>query len=450
MNKKAPDYTANLERDRRIERGRVSDLQMVFLLVTSVLLTALLFLPSIEAQRAHEDSWLTPGLAIVPGMFVGLVVSGLFNVFGPIGFIRQSETALGAIVGKIIGMFYVWFFVYIAVLVARQIAEFMVTLFMPQTPLMAFLITSLLTATYIARLGLEPICRITWFLPMFIFFIYLLILAASPEMDIQRIRPILANGLGPLLVSTVPASAFRGELILAAFLLPYMTKPENSGRSVHISNIILTVVLVSTGLATVAVLGGEFPGHVPFPFFSVVRLISIGRFLNRLDVVLMSLWLGGTFIKLAVYLYVASLSLAQVGNFSGYRPLVLPMAALIVGLSNLSFNTGIDLGKALAELFPRMAMWTEYAIPGLVLLVGWLRRGTIMPQTMPQTRPSRKTRYRGRLKSAPLTRRTLKGRQRKSAHATQGDPGSRAGEGSRREHRPAPPKTRKKPGGNPG
>ncbi|HHY38309.1 MAG TPA: endospore germination permease, partial [Clostridia bacterium] len=362
MSRRTPNYTLKLERDRRVEGGRISDVQMVFLLVTSVLMTALLFLPSIAAQQAHEDSWLTPGLAIVPGMFIGLVVSGLFAVFGPIGFIRQSETAFGAIVGKTIGMFYVWFFVYIAVLVVRQIAEFMVTLFMPDTPLIAFLITSLLVATYMARLGLEPISRVTWFLPMFVFFIYLLILAASPEMDIQRIRPILANGLRPLLISVIPASAFRGELIVAAFLLPYMTKPENGGRSVHISNITLAVVLVSTSLATVAVLGGELPGHVPFPFFSVVRLISIGRFLNRLDLVLMSLWLGGTFIKLAVYLYVATLSLAQVGNFNEYRPLVLPMAALIVGLSNLSFNTGIDLGKALAELFPRMAMWAEYAI----------------------------------------------------------------------------------------
>src|SRR5690606_41501959 len=65
------------------------------------------------------------------------------------------------------------------------------------------------------------------------------------------------------------------------------------------------------------------------PIFRVSRVGSFGAVLARLDPLVMGFWVAGSCFKLAVTLYAAVITFAHIFGLRDWRPLVLPLAALM-------------------------------------------------------------------------------------------------------------------------
>lgn len=79
--------------------------------------------------------------------------------------------------------------------------------------------------------------------------------------------------------------------------------------------------------------GVEEGKTLTFPFFSVVKIIDIGEFLERIEAFHMAIWILGGIIKVAFYYYLAVLGISQLLNLQDYKPIVLPFSTVIVPLS---------------------------------------------------------------------------------------------------------------------
>lgn len=353
-----------------LEKGKVSSRQGILLLpFTFVVSTAVLIAPAITAKAAGRDGWISILLVgTVYGLLTAFVIIKLWQRFPDKTIIEYSQIIAGPF-GKIIGAMYVIWFIHINSVVVREFGDFILTSFMPETPLIAFIVILLFLGSWAAKSGLEVICRANEFIfPLFALSVVGISIFALQEAEFSYLLPIMENGIKPILRGSWAPMAWRGEIIVASMLLPYINNPDKAGKHLVYSVILIGVVLTMATVFTTVVLG-ELTQYLTFPFFELARCITIGRFIERMEALVLVMWVAGVTIKVATFFYVTSLGLGQLFGLSDYRSVVLPIG-LILGVWSLElFENSILSIQWLAEIFPLYAFVFELGIPSALLII---------------------------------------------------------------------------------
>lgn len=358
-----------------LEKGKISNMQASILLVSGVLPTALITLPAITCEAAGPDAWLSVFFASLVGMCVILVAVSLGLRFPGRTIIEYSETIAGRFLGKIIGLIFIWFFLHMSAVIVREFAEFIITVSMPETPLIVFVITILFTAAVAVRSGLEVIARTNdmFFTIITISFITLVVLATK-DLDLSVLTPVLAKGLIPPLRGAVPTAGWIGETITIAFLLPYMNRPEKGARAGIAAVIIISVFLTIADIVAMATFGHAQTPRLMFPTFMVARYISIAGLIERMESLIALIWIGGVFVKISLYYYVAVLATAQWAGLADYRPITFPIGTIIGALSILLFANIPELITFLSKVWGPYSVPIELGLPLILLTAAWIRK----------------------------------------------------------------------------
>ncbi|KJS00997.1 MAG: hypothetical protein VR68_05965 [Peptococcaceae bacterium BRH_c4a] len=356
-----------------MEPGKISCSQLFYMIINLVTATAIVFLPGLTAVEAGRDSWIAPLLATFPGIYLALIIATLGKRFPGQTLIQYLQSILGAWPGKIFGVFYIFFFLHTNGVIVREFGELMVGLIMPRTPLIVFHAILLFLCAWAIRGGLEIPARIIEFtLPAIIIVFMIMLLLTAQEMDIKNLLPVLENGIKPVIRSSLDPIGWRGEIILLAMFLPFLERPGEGGRCAIWAVIVIGIILSFDAMINTAVLGTAV-SHLTFPTFSLVRMVSVGNFLERIESVMVAIWIIGLFGKITWFYYAVVLGSAQLLNLKDYRPLVLPLGVLLAALSIRVAGNVPEVAGYIIEGFPPFAFLFEYIIPTVLLAVAWAR-----------------------------------------------------------------------------
>lgn len=356
-----------------LDGGFIRSRQVFTLLITTVLATNILFLPAIAAAEAKQDAWLTPVLATVSGLAVIFVVTELGRLFPDRNLAGYGEAILGPYLGRLLALAYFLYLLTINAIILREMAEFLIAVFMPETPLVVFVALGAVAAAYAARGGIEVVARVNEFIfPMFLGALLLIFILALPDARPARLLPFLENGIGPVLVGSLTPSAWRSETFTLAFYLPLVSDRERARSAGLAAVVFMSILLTADALLNVMVLGSS-TARLLFPTFEVARLINIANFLNRIDPVFMALWITSVTVKIAIFHYVTVITAAQASGLREYRPLVFPAAFLLVALSVIVFSNVQELVAFVSKTFPILGNLFQILIPTLLLIVALIR-----------------------------------------------------------------------------
>lgn len=354
---------------------KISSTQLMFLLVTLVTATAWLFVPAITTKAAAQDGWLS---VLVPatlfGIAVVLVCVALGRRFPGRTVIEYSGDIVGKFSGKIIGLAYIFFFLHLNGIIIREFGDFVVTAFMPETPLLVFNAVIVLLAAYAVRAGLEVICRANQFVfPLAVLSLFALVGMVAAEMHPDNLMPILEKGLGPVLKGALAPASWRGEVMVLLMFLPYLNKPREARKAGLLAVVFIGFLLALDTAAMIAVFGAEMPGHMTFPTLYLARYVSIAQFIERVEAIVMILWVTGIMIKVACFYHAGVLATAQWCGVKDYRPLVFPLGIIQLVWSVTLFENARELVDYLAN--SPLYMYTfELGIPLLLLSVALIRK----------------------------------------------------------------------------
>lgn len=92
-----------------LEKGKISALQMEFIMVPTIIATGLLSIPSIAGKFARHDMWMTPIIGSVIGFLTVYIAWKLHQLFPKLTPIQYSEKILGKLVGKLVSGIFVLF-----------------------------------------------------------------------------------------------------------------------------------------------------------------------------------------------------------------------------------------------------------------------------------------------------------------------------------------------------
>lgn len=356
-----------------LEDGRISSRQAVLLIVSTILPTSIMFLPAMIYKVAAQDSWMSVILITAVGMAAGAVIAVLGARFPDKTIVQYGGLVAGRILGWAIGLLYAAFFLFINTFIIREFSEMMVTMFLPETPLLVFSVGLVMVSAYAVRCGLEVLARANEIaVPVILGLLLLIVALISPEMQFKHFTPALEKGLLPVLKGAYPIAVFFTETMVMLMFIPYMNSPRKAGVTIFRGVAIIGLFQLMAVAASIAVLGAR-TARTQFPTLTLARQVSIAELIERVEPFIMLIWVFGGVMKVGVFYYCCVLATAQWLNLKEYKALVLPAGVLLTALSVLLWDNVFELTRQIAEVIPPYFLSIEVGLPLVLLAVARLR-----------------------------------------------------------------------------
>lgn len=364
-----------------MDNQRVPFFEVILLAITVVISTAVLFLPYLTARAAGQDAWLSVllagGIAIIPAWCVGVVMAR----FPHKSIIEALPTLLGNVLGKALGFGLLAVFFLAALLVVWQLEEFIIGTLMPETPGIAIRITFVLAVVYTVLHGAVPLLRTNVYIMLVgIFVVGLVIGLPMARMNPGYLLPVLEQGPNPMLEGA--ALLFGWICQVPVVIMMFHRFVENKFlKGAGVKSIkgvmVVTLALLVGALGTIATFGPRQTASSYYPSFAVASIISVGAFLEHIEVTFVGVWIAAMFVAGAFYIMSFADGTADLLGVKRSPWLYGLIIAALLGWP-LVIDANIDvLIKYLSNWFP----WAMTAAGGTLPLLLLFRVLTLPPPT---------------------------------------------------------------------
>ncbi|SDZ58043.1 spore germination protein KB [Evansella caseinilytica] len=360
-----------------IEKGRISSLQLAIIMYPTIIATAILIVPAVTATSAGRDMWLSPLWGTVTG-FLSIFLAIKLNQYYPDkSIVEYSSDIIGKFFGKLVGLGYLFFLFHISGVIIREYADFVVGLFIAQTPMPVVIAGMIAVAAFAVRAGVEVIARSSeLFIPIVIFIIFFILVLLIPEMDFLKIQPLFDGGIWPSIKGSATIQAWYSEFFLITFFLPFLSDKKRAVKWNVICLILIAVSLSFTNLATY-LLFGALTEELSYPLISATRYISVADFFENIESVVMALWVAGAYVKITAFYYTFVIGTAQWLKLPNYRPLVFPIGIILVISGLWAAQSFTEVKDSIGKVLPFYLPLFGTAIPFALLIIAALKKKII-------------------------------------------------------------------------
>lgn len=358
-----------------LEDGKLTYTQIILLIVISRIIVPITYLPALASPPGNQDIWISSLLGFPIMLLVAGPIYMLLKRFPNQTIIQYSQVIMGK-AGKFIGLLYIWIFIQSTAITLMQLSMFLTTAVMAETPLLFFQISMMLMCAYAVRSGLEVLGRLSEIItPISIVAVIMLCLLLTKDMDFKALTPVMEKGFYPVLHGGFTITVRTLEIIELAMLAPYLQERHKVNTILVVSCLVITIIFLILPISLVCVFGVEEAKNRSFPFYSMVSLIDIGNFWENIQAVHMAVWVLGVFIKISLDYYLAALAIGQLFNLQDYRPVVLPVGAIIVAIGTIIAPSLSQLQEFLSyKIFTWYSLLFITLIPCFLLLIAIIRK----------------------------------------------------------------------------
>lgn len=349
--------------------------QFFILTVCLYIGTSILVTPSGLAHSAREDAWIASLFSLTLNLLMVGLYLGLACVFPGKTLFQIHEQAFGKIIGRLVNVLYLIYFLFLTGTLVGNLGFFLSSEIMPETPVEATQILFLVAAVMCARLGFIVLARFGELLfPWLALLFLVLVLTIAPQIHWDYVQPILEDGWRPVLQAGFHTAMFQELVVLLCFFPLVGGKPKERGRAYIAGTGIGGLALAIIAALSVLVLGIEQTENSTFPAFALAKTISVGQFFQRVEGLLIALWIMTFFIKVAL-LFLAMLRGFQ-DTFGLQRPhaLIYPLAVMFIVVAWHTYINTVYVADIIQTAWGGYALLHLAVIPLVVLVVGLCRR----------------------------------------------------------------------------
>ena len=220
-------------------------------------------------------------------------------------YVEMNEKVFGKWIGKILTLFYLFYFYYLSAGIIRDIGNFFTSDILIDTPVEIVVILFLLISLFGVRLGLEVISRTAIiFSPWIIALLSILILFLIPEIELENMQPILGDGLKPIIKGLYRNLGLPYlELIIILMITSYISEKAKMNKAFYIGTLIEAIVLTILVIFYILVLSTDISSIKTYPSYALGKKISIGGFLERIEVIVAIIWVLTIYFKVTLCYY---------------------------------------------------------------------------------------------------------------------------------------------------
>ncbi|KWX86572.1 hypothetical protein AMQ83_18175 [Paenibacillus riograndensis] len=335
------------------QKEQITASQAFVIVSKSMIGTGIVVLPrGISEEVGTPDAWISVVLSGLLAMLAGYVIVKLSQRFPNHTIYQYSQVVAGKLLGKGLAIFLSLYYILGSGYALRFMGEVVHMYLLDETPIEVIMIVFLSLGTYLTVGGINPIARLTeLFLPLVILFLLVLILFSLKDVELDNIRPVLGEGVLPVLKGIKPSIfSFAGFEIMLIFTA-LMKEPRKAMKSV-LGGIALVIPLYTLVVViAIATLSVDEVKTVTWPTMSVAMNIELpGGFFERFESLFSVLWVISMYTSFVLYQYAASLGLGQIfrKKHQAFTYACLPVIYLVAMFPsdlNSVFSVGDFLGK---------------------------------------------------------------------------------------------------------
>ncbi|QNK57309.1 endospore germination permease [Paenibacillus sp. PAMC21692] len=354
-----------------MSKVRISPLQFGALIIMFVISSSTLLLPTILAAQARQDAW----ISAVAGVSISML---LVMIYGKLGLhcpdqtlAEMCESLLGKIAGKAAMLLFLIYLFIITAGLLSQVGMLASSPFLTLTPAPVVNIFFLAIIVFAVLLGLETFARAAQlFLPFILLLILLLIGSLMPLVQGHYLLPMLEYGPGPVIKGaiTVVGVPFL-DLAILLMVFPSVDDNRSAYKMFFGATAIGGLLLILVILFSTLVLGPYLTSIAEYPFFTLAQKVNIGNFVQRIESIVLTIWMVSMFFKITICYYALLLSAGQILQLRSYKPLALPVSLIIIILSISLFPSSVSFWEYVGDEWTPSVFLYGFVIPAVLLLV---------------------------------------------------------------------------------
>lgn len=325
--------------------------------------------------KTKQDVWITILIALVMSLPMLFIYSKILMLYPGKDLFDILKEVFGNVAGKIIALLFVWYCFHLGALVIRNFSDFVTIISFPETPQSLIIIFIGLFTIYMVKSGIEVLGRWTFFVfPIIMAIIIVTICLSMTKANFNNLRPLLYDGIKPVLLGSFTFLSFPFlEVVVFTILLSSLKESKKTFKVFLISSLISSLVMITISVRNILVLSSSLAIDYYFPSYIAVRLIKIGDFIERFEIVVAIVFIFGGFVKISVCLLAASRGVANILNIKNYRYVVAPVAFLMMDLAEIIYENTMEMFKWLSEIYKYYAIPFQIILPIIILIAAKIK-----------------------------------------------------------------------------
>lgn len=357
---------------------KLTSYQLVIYLLCAICGVGILQLPAGLTEAVGNEAWLLVILTGTVTLFAAFLICKAGSKFNGNSLVDASKKTFGKHLGIIL-LIPILLSSFIATCTETEIFSLAIRTFLiDQTPSYGILMPFLFLLMVITRGDLKNISRFFQFMVPFVSVVVVIIyLLAIPGSEFTNLLPVFQREPREYLSGMrMSMFSFLGIMSLMT-IYPYIENREfkSTFKYSGISIGIMTIVYAVTNALCVAKLGVGETKWLIHPTVSLIKSAYIpGGFVERLEGVLMSLWVIIAFITLCVIVYSISIIISDIFDFRSNRHVSTIIVPFIYFISNSVVSIlDIHIINRMSDLV--FGTYTIIIFPILFLIVNKIRFG---------------------------------------------------------------------------
>ncbi|SFL72401.1 spore germination protein (amino acid permease) [Paenibacillus sp. 1_12] len=317
-----------------------------FAWLTAAILTGggLVSIQQILVRVGHSDAW---SAYMIP-MLYALVVAALFGMlvkrFPNKHIFEINKIVFGSVIGTIANLvllFHLW------LILTRDLSSFGkfvgITL-LPNTPGEIIILLLVLLLISFGNTSIEVLARVNdLFFPAFVVITLLTPLALSNEMDLRLVQPILTRSWSSIFSINVLTLGWYGDIFVMGAFLHTLWGSQHVRSAIRHGALLATLMISLFILLEIVVLGSTIPGNLVYPNYSLIQQIHISDFLDRMDLIILSIWFPVTACAVLIIYLAFQIGVASLVSQRDYSTINTPIALLVLITTVLAFKSTTEV-----------------------------------------------------------------------------------------------------------
>lgn len=347
--------------------------QLVVTIICSMLGVAILQLPSSLAESVGSESFIVMIGGGVAAIISTLLICSAGSIYNGKGLVDTSKDVFGKGLGVIL-VIPIALCIFMANVVEARIFTLTVKVFLlEKTPIAMILIPFLLIVALLARGELKHIISFFQFvLPFIIVIIVVLNILTIPGSDFSNLLPVFQRtSIEYLDGVSLTLFSFLGILSLLV-IYPYLKKRDfKSTFKASLVGVATVIILyISFIVLCLAKLGVSETEWLIYPTVSLIKSAYVpGSFVERLEGILMSVWVILAFATIVITIYSLAIIIADIFKFRATKHVVTILIPLVYMASTSVFSI-LDMMKVSTLNNIYLGLYTMFIFPG-ILYIGY-------------------------------------------------------------------------------
>ncbi len=317
-----------------------------------------------------QDAWVSVILGALMAWPMLMVYSKIIFFYPNKNIYDVFLELFGEIVGRIIIILFIWYSLHLGALVFRNFAEFIQITSKPETPQIIIILSMALVCFYLVKSGVRTLGKGCIFvLSIVLLIIIMTVFASWSSSSLRNIQPIFNHTISEFFFDTHLHFSFPyAETVLFLSISDSLSEKANPNKIFSIALIITVLILLMITLRNILLLGHEMLKISLFPSYVATRIISMGKFLTKIEGFVMINFMLVGIVKIVVCLISSTKGICRFFNFKDYKTFAVPVSIIMSALAISLYNNSLEM-LDFTKIYAIYAIPFQVIIPLFVLLI---------------------------------------------------------------------------------